>query len=646
VNTSSNGYARVLPATALDGVATAVDRTPDPPEAGPVGQEGARSWDIPFVGRAAELRRLRTAFEAARRGQGRAVLLVGDHGIGKTRLADELAREAADAGAEILVGHCYEGAGAPSFWPWIQMLRSYAERRDAGTLAAEIGVGATHVAAVVPDLRAHLPELPALAPASPEEASFGFLDAVCRALVRAARVRPLVLVLDDLHAADPPSLLLLEFLASRLAHARILVVGSLREDGLAAGQGLLKTITELLRSGVLERLDLDGFSASDVRALIERLAPRAPSPALAQAVVTRTEGVPSYVVEVVRALLAGGVFGKQPTAGKAKLRGSDGGVHVPPNVRLAVACRLKTLPPAARELLALAASFGREFRFEGLMRAAELEPPAILDLLGQAIAARILTELPEQPGHYRFTHALLVEALVAGWGSSAARRPALNRRGIDALVAGPRAEDVPPEVTGRAEVVEPAAMSCVMRCEGEYWLVAFDGRADRFRHSLGFRYLAELLWHAGSPVRATELAAAGRATAPSRRRDPDVTVRADLGDAGIIIDARARADYKRRLAELAAELEDAERSSDIGRIPVVKREIDALTEQLASVARGHRIASHAERARVAVTKGLSSAIDRIAQRHPALGEHLRVTVKRGYSCTYSPDPRVSIRWES
>jgi hypothetical protein len=189
-------------------------------------------------------------------------------------------------------------------------------------------------------------------------------------------------------------------------------------------------------------------------------------------------------------------------------------------------------------------------------------------------------------------------------------------------------------------------MDCVMRCEGEYWLVAFNGRADRFPHSLGLGYLAELLWHPGRLLRAIDLAAAGRATVPARRPDPDVTVRGDLGDAGIVIDARARAEYKLRLAELAAELEDAERSNDIGRIPVVRSEIDALTEQLASLARSPRIASHAERARVAVSKGLSAAIDRIARRHPALGEHLRVTVKRGYSCTYAPDPRISIRWES
>jgi hypothetical protein len=185
-----------------------------------------------------------------------------------------------------------------------------------------------------------------------------------------------------------------------------------------------------------------------------------------------------------------------------------------------------------------------------------------------------------------------------------------------------------------------------MRCEGDYWLVAFNGQADRFPHSLGLRYLAELLWHPRSLVHVIDLAAAGRATASARRPDKDLTIRADLGDAGIVIDPRARAEYKRRLTDLAAELEDAERSNDLGRIAVVRSEIDALTEQLALVARSPRIASHAERARVAVTKGLSAAIDRIARRHPALGEHLRVTVKRGYSCTYAPDPRVPIRWES
>src|SRR5262249_58754846 len=159
----------------------------------------------------------------------------------------------------------------------------------------------------------------------------------------------------------------------------------------------------LMRSGVLARLDLDRFSESDVAALIERLAATAPPPGLAAAVVARTEGVPLYVVEVVRTLLAGGPFEMRPTAAKAQFRGSDvggrgqtsGAIDVPPNVRLAVAYQLETLSCTGRELLALAASFGREFRFEALMRAAELDPTRILDLLGQAIAARILTEVPD-----------------------------------------------------------------------------------------------------------------------------------------------------------------------------------------------------------------------------------------------------------
>src|SRR5262249_15352443 len=219
----------------------------------------------------------------------------------------------------------------------------------------------------------------------------------------------------------------------------------------------------------------------------------------AAAVVARTEGVPLYVVEVVRTLLAGGPFEMRPTAAKAQFRGSDvggrgqtsGAIDVPPNVRLAVAYQLETLSRTRRELLALAASFGREFRFEALMRAAELDPTRILDLLGQAIAARILTEVPDKPERYRFRHALLVEALVDGWGSSVARQAALHRRGMAALAGGPPPKNPLPEVTGKAGGVEtidcpaaehispsreaagvsgPAAMDCVMRCEGEYWL--------------------------------------------------------------------------------------------------------------------------------------------------------------------------------
>jgi hypothetical protein len=608
-------------------------------------------------------------------GHGRTVLLVGGHGIGKTRLADELVREAAAAGVEALVGRCYEGEGSPPFWPWIEVLRTYAERRDTSTLAAELGAGATDIAPVVPEIRMHFPDRQALALSSPEEARFRFLDAVCRALVRAALAHPLVVVLDDLYAADRSSLLLLGFLASRLAQARILVVATVRADALAAGRSLAKTITELMRSGVLERLDLGGFSEGDVAALIERLTGASPPPGLAAALLGRTEGVPLYVVEVIRALRFAGSLGTEPTAARTKRPDchsaaagqTSGAIDVPPNVRLAVTCQLDPVSSAARELLALAALLGREFRVEVLARAAALEPTKILELLDDAGAAGIVTEVPHEPGRYRFSHALLAEALIDGL--SAARRSTLHQRAAEAGAAVPRKESMLPGVTtrdvDRGEAIEyategdisgksrevpgvtgAAAMHCVMRCEGEYWLVAFNGRTDRFRHSLGLRYLAELLWHPGRLARAIDLAAMGRATASPRGRDPDVTLRADLGDAGMAIDARARAEYKQRLAELTAELEEAERANDLGRIPSVRSEIDALTEQLGAAARCYGIASHAERARVAVSKGLTAAIARLARRNLALGEHLRITIKRGYSCAYAPDPRVPICWRA
>jgi hypothetical protein len=626
VKFASSTQAIALPTGSSIGIRGSAQLGSDGPTAAVETQLDATCWDVPFVGRAAELRRLRAALEAACEGHGRVVLLVGPCGIGKTRLGDELAREAAVAGAETLVGRCYEGDGAPTFWLWTEVLRAYTEARDVTTLAAELGPGAIDIAAVVPDLCTRLSDLPALSYAPPEDARFRFLDAVCRVLVRAAAGRPLVLVLDDLHAADRASLLLLELLASRLRQTRILVVGALRDDALGAGQPFTRTVSELMRNGVLDRLDLRGLSEADVATLIERLAGTPPPPGLAATVVGRTEGIPLYVVEVVRELVA---------SGSLRAEGTPTSIDIPPNVRIAVACRLETLSSAGRELLAEAAALGREFRVDVLLRTVDLGPARVRELLDEASRARIVSEVAGEPCRYRFAHALFVDALVDG--SSAARRSSLERGAPEALPHEPRAEN--------ALTASATTMQCVIRCEGDYWLVAFDGQVDRFLDSVGLRYLAQLLWHPGRLVRAIDLAAAGLAATAQRRRDPDVTVRADLGDAGVVIDARARAEYKRRLDELAAEREDAERANDIGRTAVVQGEIDMLTEEIASAARSRKIASHAERARVSVTKGLSAAIVRLARRHPALGEHLRVTVKRGYSCSYTPDPRLPICWQ-
>src|SRR5207253_551229 len=134
--------------------------------------------------------------------------------IGKSRTADELASRATGQGIHVLWGRCYESGGAPPFWPWVQVLRTYVQTHDPDRLQREMGDRAAIIAEIVPALREKLPHLPHAEPVQdPEAARFRLFDAIDGFLHDASRAQPLLLVLDNLHAADTPSLLLLEFLS-------------------------------------------------------------------------------------------------------------------------------------------------------------------------------------------------------------------------------------------------------------------------------------------------------------------------------------------------------------------------------------------------------------------------------------------------
>jgi len=153
-----------------------------------------------FVGRQRDLDELGESLAGAVAGRGSLVLVAGEPGIGKTRLADELARGAARSlGAGVLWGSCWEGDGAPAFWPWIQALRDHVGRRDPATLRAELGDGAADVARLVPGLAGRLGELPPSPALEPDQARFRLFDAVAGLLKRAGKAEPLLLILDDLH---------------------------------------------------------------------------------------------------------------------------------------------------------------------------------------------------------------------------------------------------------------------------------------------------------------------------------------------------------------------------------------------------------------------------------------------------------------
>ena len=177
------------------------------------------------------------------------MLLAGEPGIGKTRLAEELAAVAAARGVLVLWGRCWEGEGAPAFWPWVQVVRGYVQVQagDPAALRHDLGAGAADIAQLAPAVRERLPDLPAPPPVEPEAARFRLFDSLAGFLRAATARRPLLLILDDLHWADAPSLALLRFVSRELEQAGPLVVGSYRHTEVDQGHPLLAAVADLTR---------------------------------------------------------------------------------------------------------------------------------------------------------------------------------------------------------------------------------------------------------------------------------------------------------------------------------------------------------------------------------------------------------------
>jgi DNA-binding SARP family transcriptional activator len=260
-----------------------------------------------FVGRERELAELGEGLDDALAGRGRLFLIVGEPGIGKSRLAEELVVRARARGARVLVGRCWEAGGAPAYWPWLQALRAYARDSDGAALRAELEAGGADLAQLLPELRERFPDLPEPPTLEPEAARFRLFDAVAEFLRRACEARPSVLVLDDLHAADAPSLLLLRFLARQLGSARMLVLGAYRDVDPLPGQPLTETLAEVTREPVTRRLPLGGLSEREVAEFLELTAPAVASEELPVALYEETEGNPLFVGEIVRLVSIEGV---------------------------------------------------------------------------------------------------------------------------------------------------------------------------------------------------------------------------------------------------------------------------------------------------------------------------------------------------
>ena len=384
----------------------------------PDGSRGA------FVGREAELRALLADLDDALAGRGRLCLLAGEPGIGKSRLADELIRHARRRGAHVLVGRAWEAGGAPAYWPWVQSLRSYIRDTEPARLRAQLGAAAGEVAQILPELRDAVPGLPEPVLLEADGARFRLFDATAEFLRRASEDRPLVIFLDDLHAADAPSLLLLQFLARQLGSARMLVVGAYRAVDPIPGEALTETIAELAREPATRRLSLAGLGEEDVAAYVELTASEIASPKLVTMLHGETEGNPLFVGEIVRLLYAEGA--RRESIDDARLA-------IPESVRDAIARRLAHLSDECNRVLLLASVLGREFALAAIARVSGLSEDELLDRLDEAMAARVVSDVPGSPGRLRFAHVLIRDTLYESVTS--ARRAQLHRQAAAALEA-------------------------------------------------------------------------------------------------------------------------------------------------------------------------------------------------------------------
>jgi predicted ATPase len=179
---------------------------------------------------------LNPALDDALTGWGQMVMLAGEPGIGKTRLAQELASHAESLGAQVMWGWCYEHVGAPPYWPYVQPIRSYIESADLSQIRSQMGSGAEAIAEIVPELKQKLPDLGQAPAMEPEQARFRLFDSLATFLKNTAQTQPLLFVLDDLHWADSASLLMLEFLIREISASPLLVLGAYRNVPLTGTQ--------------------------------------------------------------------------------------------------------------------------------------------------------------------------------------------------------------------------------------------------------------------------------------------------------------------------------------------------------------------------------------------------------------------------
>jgi class 3 adenylate cyclase/tetratricopeptide (TPR) repeat protein len=385
-----------------------------------------------FVGRSRELDVLWRGVTQVAAGARRVALLSGEAGIGKTRLAAEIARRAHGSGTTVLYGRCEEDLGVP-YQPFIEALRHYVEHAPQPVLDAVAARHGGHLVRLVPQLAQRAAGLPVASASDPETDRYLMFDAVVGLMAAASADAPLLLVLDDVHWADRNALLLLRHVVEAADPMRLLVVATYRESDILSGHPLADVVGAMGREATVDRLGLTGLNEQEVVAFVaeraqqnldERLV------ALAQWLWNETDGNPFFVHESLRHLVD--MHALRRVDGQWVLAAELSDLRPPDSVREVVSLRVAHLGELAERALTTAAVIGRVFDVDLLAAVLGVPEDDVLTTLERAVGARLLTE-GGTPGHFAFSHALVVHSLYEALGLT--RRSRVHRRVAETLEA-------------------------------------------------------------------------------------------------------------------------------------------------------------------------------------------------------------------
>jgi len=386
-----------------------------------------------LIGRATELAEARQLWQRALDGHGHAVLLSGEPGAGKTRLARELAIQAAVDGAVVLTGGCYEYEATTPYLPFVEAFRRFVrEVKDDERLRTILGDDAPQIAKLAPEIETRLGPFHARTELAPHEERLLFFDAVVQVLSNLARSKGLLFYADDLHWADRGTLWLLTHLLRQMREERALIVGCYRETELDRAHPLSRALLDWNRERLVTRITLRRFEAAETNEQLSALLGESVSADFGEAVHRETEGNPFFVEEVLKALIEQGSVRRE----SGRWRRCDvGELVIPQSVKEAIGSRLDRVSEQTNDVLRVAAVLGKTFSFEELQAAAgNLSEDVLLDALDESTTAQLINSSGTES--FTFTHDKIREVLYEELNPIRRRRlhrhaaEGLERRGV------------------------------------------------------------------------------------------------------------------------------------------------------------------------------------------------------------------------